>query len=780
MATQIVLVPRKLQQQTPSTRDGLSREVEISQRVYGCQLIQKAGVLLRLEAVTVASAQTILHRFYYRKSLKKFDVRLVATSSLLLACKLEEDPRRVKSLIDVVQLLSRAEDANAKVTEDNIDYFLIEYDSTEFDIARAEIFRCERYILRELGFMVSQTLVHPHRYILQYIHALCKGDYVPTNRLSQIAWGYLNDSMQTTLCCEVQPAVVAVGSIFLAACDLNIPLARETGWYELFDVTWEDVVKVCTRILSLYKREPPKYKKLAETRPVVVARPEKSITKNEKDDEATPAGAAPSAAPATEANSKNAVDTETEKMEAEPMEVESTDNPELKVDDKQSETAEGRGAETRPEASPARESPSSVKVPESPRSSAVVSRSHEASTSRREAGEREPPVSRRAAASGSVSLYRPSSEDSRDPRDSRHGYRDSSHRNKPTDSYRNGHRESREEAAHDHSTLRRAESRESPSRYSSSRSMKWERFSSRSRYEGHSIGFRERRRYIDEEDPYSSRRGEPEDLRGSVPSAKRPARRDSPGRVHRLQNEIEEHKATTCLIQTDISHLESNLKSAESSLQQASCGLEKLEVAAAHMKETNCILAQELHLSSKQVEATFEEIKRKHVVFCEMQDETHGKMDSELAQHKAAILQTVEREEGELHELKKEKSITDFRNAQRKAATLSENLKLGEGRISEICVAQLDAAEIQVKQLAHEKILIEGLEQEYEMACSELREECRRQCTELLQRTLKDEEQRLAAEGLQREEEIKGQIDSLNAEREENNMKILSLETLFN
>lgn len=76
MATQIVLVPRKLQQLTPSIQDGLSREVEISQRIYGCQLIQKAGVLLKLEAVTVASAQTILHRFYYRKSLKKFDVRV--------------------------------------------------------------------------------------------------------------------------------------------------------------------------------------------------------------------------------------------------------------------------------------------------------------------------------------------------------------------------------------------------------------------------------------------------------------------------------------------------------------------------------------------------------------------------------------------------------------------------------------------------------------------------------------------------------------------------------
>lgn len=56
-------------------------------------------------------------------------LQLVATSSLLLACKLEEDPRRVRSLIDIVQLLAKAEDANTQITQDNIDQFLIDHDS---------------------------------------------------------------------------------------------------------------------------------------------------------------------------------------------------------------------------------------------------------------------------------------------------------------------------------------------------------------------------------------------------------------------------------------------------------------------------------------------------------------------------------------------------------------------------------------------------------------------------------------------------------------------------
>nr|CEL68276.1 TPA: cyclin 4, putative [Neospora caninum Liverpool] len=265
MANHIVLPPQKLLKMPPSVRDGVPREVEIEQRIYGCHLIQKAGILLKLEAVSIASAQTILHRFFFRRSLKHFDVRRVATAALLLACKLEEDPHRVMHLIGVIHLLSQMEDCPEKaLTEDNLDDFLIASDSQEYELFRMDVFRCERYILRELGFMVSQTLVHPHRYILQYIHALFKGNFVPTSQLSQRAWGYLNDSMRTTLCCEVQPAVIAVGSIFLAACDLGIPLPEETGWHELFDVSWEDVTKVCDAILSLYTRPLPSYLKLAE------------------------------------------------------------------------------------------------------------------------------------------------------------------------------------------------------------------------------------------------------------------------------------------------------------------------------------------------------------------------------------------------------------------------------------------------------------------------------------------------------------------------------------
>ncbi|CDI80039.1 cyclin, putative [Eimeria acervulina] len=535
MATQIVLVPRKLQQRTPSIRDGLSWELELSQRIYGCHLIQRAGVLLRLEAVTVASAQTILHRFYYRKSLKKFDVRLVATSSLLLACKLEEDPRRVRSLIDIVQLLANAEDANVQITQDNLDQLLIDYD--------------------------SPTLVHPHRYILQYIHALCKGDYIPTNRLSQIAWGYLNDSMRTTLCCEVQPAVVAVGSIFLAACDLNIHLAKETGWYELFDVTWEDVLKVCTRILSLYKRGPPKYTKLAET-PRTLPPPKQEASTNTKieksednslaatapptaasgadnasaGEEALAAAAATTAAATTAAaaagvpagaataggSASGAAQVAPDPAEEEEMQLDETLD---KDKDKKEETKERNAA--------ARETTDSrggddfsqqrqTEASEAPPPAAGGSRD-EFNSHRREL---------REAATGD----RRFGKEERSPRDVQ---QESRHRTRPADSYRStkqdGHRGGREEGREPPSP-RRSDYRDSPVHYSSSsRDSKWERFGHRDRYESHSGSFRdrERRRYPDSNPSFDSprSRGDIDGGRGGGrPSAKRPSRRDSPGR----------------------------------------------------------------------------------------------------------------------------------------------------------------------------------------------------------------------------------------------------------
>ena len=49
-----------------------------SQAVFGCELIQQMGILLRLPQVAASTAQVSFHRFYTKRSMRKFDVRVSA------------------------------------------------------------------------------------------------------------------------------------------------------------------------------------------------------------------------------------------------------------------------------------------------------------------------------------------------------------------------------------------------------------------------------------------------------------------------------------------------------------------------------------------------------------------------------------------------------------------------------------------------------------------------------------------------------------------------------
>lgn len=62
-----ILSPEKLSN-TPSMQDGLDPELETDLRSIGCEMIQSAGILLRLPQVAMATGQVLYQRFYYSKS----------------------------------------------------------------------------------------------------------------------------------------------------------------------------------------------------------------------------------------------------------------------------------------------------------------------------------------------------------------------------------------------------------------------------------------------------------------------------------------------------------------------------------------------------------------------------------------------------------------------------------------------------------------------------------------------------------------------------------------
>lgn len=63
--------------------DGIPREVETQLQIYGCQLIQEGGILLKLPQAVMATGQVLLHRFYVKESLKKYNIKVPTLSHLL-------------------------------------------------------------------------------------------------------------------------------------------------------------------------------------------------------------------------------------------------------------------------------------------------------------------------------------------------------------------------------------------------------------------------------------------------------------------------------------------------------------------------------------------------------------------------------------------------------------------------------------------------------------------------------------------------------------------------
>jgi hypothetical protein len=96
-----LLLPASLLSPTPSHLKGLSTEDEGRYRNWGCELASECGILLKLPQAVIATAQTLLHRFFFRRAMQQFDCHTVAMACLFLAGKVEEEPRRLRDILNV-------------------------------------------------------------------------------------------------------------------------------------------------------------------------------------------------------------------------------------------------------------------------------------------------------------------------------------------------------------------------------------------------------------------------------------------------------------------------------------------------------------------------------------------------------------------------------------------------------------------------------------------------------------------------------------------------------
>ncbi|XP_064611919.1 cyclin-L1-like [Liolophura sinensis] len=243
-----VLIPPDKLSPTPSLQDGLDSETETDLRILGCELIQTAGILLKLPQVAMATGQVLFQRFYYSKSFVKHNMEVLAMACVNLASKIEEAPRRIRDVINVFHHVKQVR--NGKTIQPLV------LDQHYINL-KNQVIKAERRVLKELGFCVH--VQHPHKIIVMYLQVLeCERN----RKLVQTAWNYMNDSFRTDVFVKYQPEKIGCACIYLAARQLQIPLPNSPAWFSIFGVKEDEVQDICLSVLKLYARPKPNYDEL--------------------------------------------------------------------------------------------------------------------------------------------------------------------------------------------------------------------------------------------------------------------------------------------------------------------------------------------------------------------------------------------------------------------------------------------------------------------------------------------------------------------------------------
>ncbi|XP_006632189.1 cyclin-K [Lepisosteus oculatus] len=227
---------------TPSQSEGLDPATEARYRREGARFIFDVGTRLGLHYDTLATGIIYFHRFYMFHSFKQFPRYVTGACCLFLAGKVEETPKKCKDIIKTARSL------------------LNDVQFAQFgDDPKEEVMVLERILLQTIKFDLQ--VEHPYQFLLRYAKQL-KGDKNKLQKLVQMAWTFVNDSLCTMLSLQWEPEIIAVAVMYLAGrlCKFEIQewTSKQTyrKWWEQFvqDVPVELLEDICHQILDLYSQ----------------------------------------------------------------------------------------------------------------------------------------------------------------------------------------------------------------------------------------------------------------------------------------------------------------------------------------------------------------------------------------------------------------------------------------------------------------------------------------------------------------------------------------------
>ncbi|XP_056244634.1 cyclin-T2a isoform X1 [Seriola aureovittata] len=248
---------------TPSRRCGVEPDRELSYRQQAANLIQDMGQRLNVSQLTINTAIVYMHRFYMHHSFTKFHRNIISPTTLFLAAKVEEQPRKLEHVIKVAHACLNPQEPP------------LDTKSNAYLQQAQELVILESIVLQTLGFEI--TIDHPHTDVVK-----CSQLVRASKDLAQTSYFMATNSLHlTTFCLQYKPTVIACVCIHLACkwSNWEIPVSTDgKHWWEYVDssVTLELLDELTHEFLQILEKTPSRLKRIRNWRATQAAKKPKT------------------------------------------------------------------------------------------------------------------------------------------------------------------------------------------------------------------------------------------------------------------------------------------------------------------------------------------------------------------------------------------------------------------------------------------------------------------------------------------------------------------------
>ncbi|XP_072253959.1 cyclin-T2a isoform X2 [Leuresthes tenuis] len=254
---------REQLENTPSRRCGVEPDRELSYRQQAANLVQDMGQRLNVSQLTINTAIVYMHRFYMHHSFTKFHRNIISPTTLFLAAKVEEQPRKLEHVIKVAHACLNPQEPP------------LDTKSNAYLQQAQELVILESIVLQTLGFEI--TIDHPHTDVVK-----CSQLVRASKDLAQTSYFMATNSLHlTTFCLQHKPTVIACVCIHLACkwSNWEIPVSTDgKHWWEYVDssVTLELLDELTHEFLQILEKTPSRLKRIRNWRATQAAKKPKS------------------------------------------------------------------------------------------------------------------------------------------------------------------------------------------------------------------------------------------------------------------------------------------------------------------------------------------------------------------------------------------------------------------------------------------------------------------------------------------------------------------------